>query len=131
GAILPAIAVLTYFSEPIVRILFQRGAFGESATHLVSTVQNWSLLQVPFAVFLALGIRITSGLRANRILYSVAALNLGLTLVLDALMMRWQGVAGIPLAGAVVRLVSALYLSCKIYDLYRARTGFKPGDGLT
>jgi len=50
---------------------------------------------------------------------------------LDAVMMRWQGVSGIPLAGAVVRLVSALYLSCKIYQVYAARSGFKPGNGLS
>jgi len=28
--------------------------------------------------------------------------------------MRWWGVVGIPLAGVAIRLVSSLYLSCKI-----------------
>jgi len=112
--ILPATAVLIYFSEPIVRILFQQGAFSESATRLVSSVQKASLLQLPIAVLLALEIRLTSALKANHMLYSVAALSLALTVILDFILMRWWGVVGIALAGVAIRLVSSLYLSCKI-----------------
>jgi putative peptidoglycan lipid II flippase len=114
AAILPATAALMYFSEPIIRVLFQQGAFSQTATHLVSVVQRASLLQLPIAVLLALEIRLTSALKANHLLYRVAALSLVLTLVLDYAFMRWWGVIGIALAGFVIRLVSSLYLSCKI-----------------
>jgi putative peptidoglycan lipid II flippase len=114
AVILPVTAGLMYFSEPIIRVLFQQGAFSQAATHLVSTVQRASLLQLPIAVLLALEIRLTSALKANRLLYRVAALSLGLTLVLDYTFMRWWGVVGIALAGFAIRLVSSLYLSCKI-----------------
>ncbi len=114
AVILPATAALMYFSEPIIRVLFQQGAFSQAATHLVSLVQKASLLQLPIAVLLALEIRLTSALKANHLLYRVAALSLALTLVLDYGFMRWWGVVGIALAGFAIRLVSCLYLSCKI-----------------
>jgi len=114
AVILPLTAALMYFSEPIIRILFQQGAFSETATHLVSMVQRASLLQLPIAVLLALEIRLSSALKANQLLYRVAALSLALTLILDYAFMRWWGVVGIALAGFAIRLVSSLYLSCKI-----------------
>ena len=114
---LPLTAGLMYFSEPIIRVVFQKGAFSEAATHLVSAVQRASLLQLPIAVLLALEIRLTSALKANHLLYRVAALSLALTLVLDYAFMRWWGVVGIALAGFAIRLVSSLYLSCKISPL--------------
>lgn len=112
--ILPVTAGLIYFSEPIIRVLFQNGTFTAAATQLVSDVQKASLLQLPLAVLLALEIRLTSALKNNRVLYEVAVLSLVLTLGFDLLFMRWWGVVGIALAGAAIRLVSTLYLSCKI-----------------
>src|SRR5579872_538113 len=114
AVILPAIALLMYFSGPIVRILFQQGAFSESATRLVSRVQSVSLLQVPLAVLLALEIRLSSAAKVNHVLYRVAALTLLLTVAFDIAFMRWLGIVGIVLAGVIVRLVSSLYLCCKI-----------------
>jgi len=115
--VLPLTGALMYFSEAIIRVLFQQGAFSPSVTHVVSAVQQASLLQLPIAVLLALEIRLTSALKANQLLYRVAAMSLVLTLALDFAFMRWWGVVGIPLAGVVIRLVSSLYLSCKISPL--------------
>lgn len=112
--ILPATALLIYFSGPLVHILFQQGAFSQEAARLVTNVQRASLLQLPITVLLALEIRLTSAWRVNRLLYHVAALSLVLAVALDLIGMRWLGIVGIPLAGVVVRLVSSLYLSCKI-----------------
>jgi putative peptidoglycan lipid II flippase len=116
--VLPLTAGLMYFSEPIIRIAFQKGAFSEAATLLVSSVQRASLLQLPAAVLLSLEIRLTSALKANRLLYRLATLSLVLTLVFDYVFMRWWGVVGIAFAGVAIRLVCALYLSCKISPLH-------------
>jgi putative peptidoglycan lipid II flippase len=121
--VLPLTGALMYFSQPIIRVLFQQGAFHPSATHIVSMVQQASLLQLPIAVLLALEIRLTSALKANQLLYRVAVLSLVLTLALDFVFMRWWGVIGIPLAGVAIRLVSSLYLSCKISLLHRDNSG--------
>jgi putative peptidoglycan lipid II flippase len=125
AVILPVTAGLMYFSEPIVRVLFQKGAFSEEAAQLVSTVQRASLLQLPIAVLLALEVRLTSALKVNRLLYHVAALSLILTFGFDVLFMRWLGVAGIAFAGAAVRFVSSLYLSCKISTMRGESHGFR------
>jgi putative peptidoglycan lipid II flippase len=117
AVIVPATVALVYFSEPIVRVLFQQGAFNHEATRLVAAVQKASLLQLPLTVLLAFEIRLTSAWKANRLLYRVAALSVALTFVLDLIFMRWIGVIGIALAGVGMRLVSSLYLSCKIYRL--------------
>jgi len=124
--VLPATALLVYFSEPIVRVLFQQGAFNAETTHLVAALQKASLLQLPVAVLLALEIRMTSAWKANRVLYRVAALSLVLTFALDLIFMRWMGVIGIALAGVLIRLVSGLYLSCKIYILRTGSAGLSP-----
>lgn len=121
--ILPATAALICFSGPIVHILFQQGALGQPAALLVTKVQQASLLQLPITVLLALEVRLTSAWHANRLLYRVAALSLVLAFALDLIGMHWLGVVGIPLAGFVVRLVSALYLSCKIYIFSQAPSG--------
>jgi len=125
AVILPVTAGLMYFSEPIVRVLFQKGAFSAEAAQLVSSVQKASLLQLPMAVLLALEVRLTSALKVNRLLYRVAALSLLLTLGFDMIFMRWLGVVGIAFAGAAVRLVSSLYLSCKISMLRGTSYGFQ------
>jgi Na+-driven multidrug efflux pump len=67
----------------------------------------------------------------NRLLYRLAALSLLLTFLFDILFMRWLGVVGIALAGAAIRLVSSLYLSCKIYGLRTASAGFQPANRVT
>jgi putative peptidoglycan lipid II flippase len=123
GVILPVTAGFIYFSQPIIRILFQKGAFDVAATHMVSTVQRAALLQLPIAVLLALEIRLSSAHKANRLLYRVSGLSLLLTIVLDMVFMRWWGVVGIALAGFGSRLVSSLYLSCKFSRFRAASTG--------
>jgi putative peptidoglycan lipid II flippase len=131
AVIVPATAIVMYFSEPIIRLLFQQGAFSQAETHLVAGVQRAALLQLPLTVLLALEIRLTSAWKVNRLLYRVAALSVVLTFVLDVIFMRWLGVIGIALAGAATRLVSSLYLSCKIYSLRAKPTGIPASDGLT
>jgi putative peptidoglycan lipid II flippase len=128
AVILPVTAAFIYFSEPIIRVLFQKGAFDVAATHLVSTVQRAALLQLPIAVLLALEIRLSSARKANHVLYRVAALSLLLTIALDVLFMRWWGVVGIALAGFGTRLVSSLYLSCKFSGRDAACTGIAIND---
>jgi putative peptidoglycan lipid II flippase len=129
--ILPVTIALIFFSEPIIRAVFQQGAFSDAGLRLVAAVQRASLLQLPIAVLLAIEIRLTSAWRANHLLYRAAALSLVLTFALDWAFMRWWGVIGIALAGAAIRLVSSLYLSCKIYTFRGAAYGFQRTDGLT
>jgi putative peptidoglycan lipid II flippase len=108
---IPATAICMYFSEPIVKIIFQRGAFGMSDTHLVARVQFWSLLLVPVSMLLALVVRLVSSLKYNELLLRMALLSLVVNIALDYLLMQRMGVAGIALATSLVALLSLIFLS--------------------
>jgi putative peptidoglycan lipid II flippase len=107
---LPLMAILIYFSEPLVRVLFQRGAFTEADTQLVAWVQGLYLLQVPVFVLGMLIVRLISALRANRILMWGAGINLVFNIACNYLLMNSLGVAGIALSTSLMYLVSTSFL---------------------
>lgn len=107
---LPLMFILIYFSEPLVRVLFQRGAFTEADTVLVGWVQGLYLLQVPVYVLGMLIVRLISALRANRILMWGAGINLVFNIVCNYLLMKWLGVGGIALSTSLMYLVSTGFL---------------------
>jgi putative peptidoglycan lipid II flippase len=96
-------AVLIWYSEPIVRIAFQHGAFTADDAHRVALVQSCSLLQAPFAVALMVLSRFVASIKASSILLLVSFAGLGLNAALDYILMRRYGVAGIALSAAVVQ----------------------------
>ncbi len=106
----PVVAVLIFFSEPIVRLFFQRGEFTDSATSVVTTIQRFSLIQIPIAMVMALSLRLVSSLKANHLLLRVAALYAVLNLALDLILTRTMGVAGIALSTAIVQFACLIYL---------------------
>ncbi|HUJ50178.1 MAG TPA: lipid II flippase MurJ [Bryobacteraceae bacterium] len=107
---LPLVAVLVLFSEPMVRLFFERGQFTGAATELVTRVQRFSLLQIPAALVLALVLRFISSVKANRLLVRVVGWYAVSNVGLDFALARWMGVAGIPLATALVQLGALVYL---------------------
>ena len=107
---LPITLVLIYFSEPLVRLLFQRGAFTEADTKLVAWVQVLYLLQVPIFVLGMLMVRLISALKANGILMWGAGINLFVNVASSYLLMKWLGIAGIALSMSLMYLVSCCYL---------------------
>jgi len=96
---------LVYFSEPLVSLLFQRGAFTTEDTHLVSQVQALFLLQVPFVSAGMLLVRLTSSLHANHWLIWSAVIGVTVNVVLNYVLMQWLGVAGIALSTSAVFVV--------------------------
>jgi putative peptidoglycan lipid II flippase len=97
------IAVLIWYSEPIVRIAFQRGAFTAADAHRVALVQSCSLLQAPFAVGLMVFSRFVTSMKANTTLLWISLAGLGLNSVLDYLLMMRYGVAGIAFSASVAQ----------------------------
>ncbi|MBI1744043.1 polysaccharide biosynthesis C-terminal domain-containing protein [Candidatus Acetothermia bacterium] len=107
---LPLTLGLMYFSEPLIRLLFERGEFRVSDSTLVGHIQTLYLLQVPFFTLAILRVRLISSLRANRVLMWGAAISFFLNILLDLIFMRWWGVAGIALSTSTVYFVSFCYL---------------------
>ncbi|WP_251965832.1 murein biosynthesis integral membrane protein MurJ [Salinibacter ruber] len=110
GVTIPVTAGLVYVSDPLVALLFERGAFTQDDTQLVGLVQALYLLQVPAYVLSILAVRLISSLKSNRILMVGSALNLAVNVGLNYLFIQWLGLAGIALSTAVVYVVSFLFL---------------------
>jgi putative peptidoglycan lipid II flippase len=111
---------LIYFSEPLVRLLFERGAFTSSDTNLVSQVQTLFLLQVPFYLLGVLITRLISSIRANNILLWAALINLFLKIMLNYFLMHRIGVAGIALSTTLVYVVSFIFCFTLLYKRMQA-----------
>lgn len=107
----PVTIVLILAAEPIVRLLFQRGAFTASETAIVAKVQSAYLLQFPVHLLGILYVRLISSLQANRLLTIGSAVNLTVNIALNIVFMRWFGVAGIALSTAGVYTVSCVFLA--------------------
>lgn len=116
---IPATIVLVVLSEPIVRLLFERGAFTAADTAAVGGVQAMLALQIPFYSLGILYVRLISSLQANRILLYGTVISFVLNIGLDLLLKEWLGVAGIALATAILYAVSLAYLSVMLYRLLR------------
>ncbi|MBV8845972.1 MAG: hypothetical protein JO307_24445 [Bryobacterales bacterium] len=102
-------------SEALIRVLFERGAFHHDSARLVAHVQRFSLLQLPFALLLAIGARLASAISANALLARIGVLALISGVVLDLVFSRYLGVAGIALATVFVQIVSLVGLTVLLY----------------
>lgn len=105
----PLTLLIVLFSEPLVRVLFQRGSFTAEDTRAIARIQSFYALQIPFYIGGILVVRLISSLRANQILMWGAVINLIVNVVLNYLLMQWLGVAGIALSTACVYLLSFTY----------------------
>jgi putative peptidoglycan lipid II flippase len=103
----PLVVVLVFASQPIVRLLFERGAFTAEDTRAASGVQMWLALEIPFYVVNMIGIRVLSALGNNGSVLRIAALNLVVNIVGDYLLMRWYGVNGIAMSSSLVYVIAA------------------------
>ncbi len=99
---IPGVALLIALSTPLVRLLFERGAFTPETTVAVSRVQQWLLVQIPFHVVTLLGVRVLSSLGGNRTVLAIGALNLVTNVVGNLVLMQWFGVNGIAMSTSLV-----------------------------
>lgn len=113
-AIVPLAGLLIAASGPIVGLVFRGGGTGGAVTAeasgLITSIQQYSLLQLPPAVFAAIVTRLISALRSNHLLLWVAIASLLLNAVLDLVLKQSIGLPGIALSTAVVQLISAICL---------------------
>jgi putative peptidoglycan lipid II flippase len=108
----PLTVILMYYSEPVVRLLLQRGAFTEGDTHLVGQVQAIFLVQVPLYILSMLCVRLISSFKASHLLLWGTIINLILSIVFNYLFAQWFQVAGIAFAISLMYLISTIYLLC-------------------
>jgi putative peptidoglycan lipid II flippase len=121
-ATVPLTVLLMVFSKPLVRLLFQHGAFTSADAELVSWVQVCYSLQIPFYIWGMLFVRFLSSVRRNDLLMYASAVNLIIDIALNLLLMRSMGVAGIALSTSLVYLVSFTFVTvCTLRILSQER----------
>ena len=105
---------LVFFSHPLIKIVFQRGAFTAADTGVVSRVQALLSLQIPFYILAQLGVRLISALKRNWVLMVIAGVNMIVNIVFNLILMRYLGVAGIALSTSFVYLISCTLVYASI-----------------
>lgn len=85
-------------AHPIVRITLQRGAFGAGDTAVVARVLAMYAIQIPFFVVSRIFYRFVLTMRRADLVLACGTINLALDVLLNLVLMRSMGVAGIALA---------------------------------
>ena len=107
---LPVTVALIYYSEPVVALVFQRGAFVTEDTRLVGQIQAMYLLQVPLYVASIIFARLISALKATYLFMWGNAINLSMCIILTYVLMQMFGILGVALATSLMYCISTGYL---------------------
>jgi putative peptidoglycan lipid II flippase len=117
----PLTLLLMALSHPLIRLVFQRGAFTAVDTDLVSHVQQCYFIQLPFYMCGMLFVRFLSSIRRNDVLMYGSAISLALDISLNLVLMRTMGIAGIALSTSLVYVVAFVILGTLSVRLLRQR----------
>jgi putative peptidoglycan lipid II flippase len=107
---LPIAVLLIAGARPLVRVAFQHGNFGPRDTSVVASVLAMYAIQIPFFVTSRVYYRFLVAMRRTDLILYCGILNLGLDVVLNLILMRWFGVAGIALATSLWTVSTLFYL---------------------
>ncbi len=120
----PIAILLIAFAHPLVRVALQHGAFGPRDTAVVARVLAMYAIQIPFFAASRVFYRfLVAMLRTDLVLYC-GIINLALDIVLNFVLMRRYGVAGIALATSLWTVSTFIFLWYWAHRvLARAETG--------
>jgi putative peptidoglycan lipid II flippase len=94
----------------LIRVAFERGAFGKQDTAVVAPVLAMYAIQIPFFVCSRVFYRFLVAMRRTDLILYCGMLNLGLDVVLNLVLMRSLGVAGIALATSLWTVSTFFFL---------------------
>lgn len=106
----PLALLLIAASHFVVKIAFEHGAFGPRDTAVVAAVMAMYAIQIPFIVSSRVFYRFIIAMRRTDLALYCGMLNLLLDIVLNIVLMRWLGVAGIALATSLWTVSTFLFL---------------------
>jgi putative peptidoglycan lipid II flippase len=106
-----ASAGLIFGAHMLVRLAFQHGVFGPGDTSAVSSVLVMYALQIPFFVCSRVFYRFLLAMRRADLVFYCGSLNLALDIVLNLVLMRRMGIAGIALATSLWTVSTLIFLS--------------------
>ncbi|MGD0902778.1 MAG: murein biosynthesis integral membrane protein MurJ [Terracidiphilus sp.] len=106
----PIALALIAGAHPLIRFTLQHGAFSSGDTAVVAPVLMMYAIQIPFFVCSRVFYRFLVAMRRTDLIFYCGTLNLVLDIVLNLILMRWFGVAGIALATSLWTVSTFLFL---------------------
>jgi putative peptidoglycan lipid II flippase len=106
--LIPAAAAMLVLSEPMIRLVYERGDFGPHATDLVSTALFWFAFSLPFNGLFLLLTRTFFSLQRPWIPTAISGGNLAITAIAAAVLYKPFGVGGIVAATVIATAASVL-----------------------
>jgi putative peptidoglycan lipid II flippase len=111
GAVSSAVAVALIAASPwLVRTTLQHGAFAAQDTHAVAPVLAMYAVQIPFYAVSRVYYRFLVGMRRTDLVLYCGSINLVLDVILNLVLMRRMGVAGIALATSLWNICTCGFL---------------------
>jgi putative peptidoglycan lipid II flippase len=120
--LLPATAAILVLSEPMIRLVYERGEFDASQTELVATALFWFAFSLPFNGLFLLQTRTFFSLQRPWVPTAVSALNLVITALAALALYSPFGVGGIVAATAIATAAS---VAAQAVVLRRALAGLE------
>ncbi|MEY2833552.1 MAG: hypothetical protein RLZZ574_2811, partial [Cyanobacteriota bacterium] len=97
-------------SKLITQVLFERGSFSAEDTQLVSQIQIFYALQIPFYIAAIFVVKLINSLGINHFLAWGSLINLVANIIGNYVFADWIGVAGLALSTSCVYLISFIFL---------------------
>lgn len=107
---IPLAVVLMAGAPMIVRLTLQHGAFGANDSRVVAPVLAMSAIQIPFFVVSRVHYRFIVAMGRSDLIFYCGAINLVIDIVLNIVLMRILGVAGIALATSLWTVATFAFL---------------------
>ena len=121
----PAAFGLVVLAEPIIRVLFQRGAFGAHATELMIPVLGVSALALPFLAFVSLALRAFYAQKDTATPVRAALASFCVNVVASLVLMRLAGTAGLAMGATLAVITQAWFLQARLTRKHEG-LGFAP-----
>lgn len=106
----PATVALIAAAVPVVRAIYQRGAFSAEDTGVVAGVLIAYAGMIPFYVAGIVAVQAVTAMARTRVLLWTGAVNLTVNVIGNVVLSRWFGVAGIALSTVLVYAVATTTL---------------------
>jgi putative peptidoglycan lipid II flippase len=128
--LIPSAVLMAVLAEPIIRLVYQRGAFGPEATDLTSTALVWWSISLPFQGVSLLFSRTFFSLQRPWATTALAGVNLLVNAVLAAALYGPFEIAGIVLGTVVGTVVMCVAQGWILRDQLHGIEGHKLVSGL-
>ena len=122
----PLTAILILCSRFLIRIMYQHGSFTAEDTDLVVKIQIFHLLRIPFATCHVLVTRTLTALKSVHFLLIMSFSSFALNALLDWILIKPFGIAGITLSTSVCSAVTLVCLGVATHRLLERKAKEDP-----